>query len=138
MHYHTERALFEPGAVTSGTHIAMPTNAAPIYQIQHAELWGATHAHTSLTIKNSEAAADATAFVDLYDGTGTLIATGTKVGAAGGGADESVSSSSVAGMVLTAATATLINSATITLSVTTKAGDILSLDYLPAGAVGQI
>ena len=101
--------------------------------ILDASVWRNTHAHTSVVVHDSAVAADVTAFVPMYDGTGTALTVGANVGGTGGGSDVPVSSSNVAAVSVVTVTPTKVSSTSFSLNAATLATDIVVLDYIPVG-----
>lgn len=136
MNLKTQRVVFQPGAVASGTAISLPTGYQAA-RYTHAEIQRYDHQHTSLIVTTGAGSATATAAVQGGDGSTPSTVPGMGV-AALPGANVNVQSSTITNVpAIVAATATYVSATSFSLSVATEASDILVLDIVPVGEMPQ-
>ena len=128
----TQRIAFQPGAVASGTAIALPSGYA-IASASHAEIWRYDHSHVAFTLGTT--AGSGTAFAEVTPGSGTALSTVPAMGVSAlPGSAENASTSTTTGIpAKVAATVSSSTSSTVTLSVDTEAADLLVLDVVSVG-----
>lgn len=139
------RITWVPGAVTHGSNITLPSGAPPIDEIVSAQIVRIPsaladhplHSHNFLIKNNATAAKSIEASASGFEanlGADVTVAGGST----GGGVQNAAAMSHTGANPVVSATATKVNSTTITLDVDTALGDLLTLVYVPVGELVRV